>query len=170
MQLLEGALPKCAGYGIRAFLAAQDREQMFRAYGEHQSITANCHVRIIYAPNEWSTAKWVSEMAGNTTIVKEDVTESGTRFGPLRNVSRTYHQLSRPLVTPDEIMTLKKPVKAGDGRILEAGEMVVFVAGEPPIAGTQILYFLDPIFAGRAAIPAPPSGSTFRPTIVFRTG
>jgi hypothetical protein len=44
MQLLEGALPKCAGYGIKAFLAAQDREQMFRAYGEHQSITANCHV------------------------------------------------------------------------------------------------------------------------------
>jgi len=170
MQLLEGALPKCAGYGIKAFLAAQDREQMFRAYGEHQSITANCHVRIIYAPNEWSTAKWVSEMAGNTTIVKEDVTESGTRFGPLRNVSRTYHQLSRPLVTPDEIMKLKKPVKAGDGRILAAGEMVVFVAGEPPIAGTQILYFLDPIFASRAAIPAPPSGSTFRPTIVFRTG
>jgi type IV secretion system protein VirB1 len=55
-------------------------------------------------------------MAGNTTIVKEDVTESGTRFGPLRNVSRTYHQLSRPLVTPDEIMKLKKPLKAGDAR------------------------------------------------------
>jgi type IV secretion system protein VirD4 len=55
MQLLKGALPKCAGCGIRAFLAAQDRERMFRAYGEHQSITANCHVRIIYAPNEWST-------------------------------------------------------------------------------------------------------------------
>jgi type IV secretion system protein VirD4 len=170
MQLLEGALPKCAGYGIKAFLAAQDREQMFRAYGEHQSITANCHVRIIYAPNEWSTAKWVSEMAGNTTIVKQDVTESGTRFGPLRNVSRTYHQLSRPLLTPDEIMKLKKPRKADDGRILEAGEMVVFVAGEPPIAGTQILYFLDPVFARRAAIPAPPSSSTLRPPIVFRAG
>ena len=167
MQLLEAALPKCAGYGIKAFLAAQNREQMFRAYGEHQSITANCHVRIIYAPNEW---KWVSEMAGNTTIVKEDVTESGTRFGPLRNVSRTYHQLSRPLVTPDKIMKLKKSVKADDGRILEAGEMVVFVAGEPPIAGTQILYFLDPVFARRAAIPAPPSSSTLRLSTVFRAG
>jgi type IV secretion system protein VirD4 len=170
LQLIEGALPRCAGYGIKAFLAAQDREQMFQAYGQHQSITANCHVRIIYAPNEWSTGKWVSEMAGNTTIVKEDVTESGTRFGPLRNVSRTYHQVSRPLVTPDEIMQLKKPVKADDGRILEAGEMVVFVAGEAPIAGTQILYFLDPTFARRAAIPAPASGSTRRPSMVFRTG
>jgi type IV secretion system protein VirD4 len=170
LQLLEGALPRCAGYGIKAFLAAQDREQMFQAYGQHQSITANCHVRIIYAPNEWSTGKWVSEMAGNTTIVKEDVTESGTRFGPLRNVSRTYHQVSRPLVTPDEIMQLKKPVKADDGRILKAGEMVVFVAGEAPIAGTQILYFLDPTFARRGAIPAPSSGSTRRPSMVFRAG
>jgi type IV secretion system protein VirD4 len=109
-------------------------------------------------------------MAGNTTIVKQDVPESGTRFGPLRNVSRTYHQLSRPLVAPDEIMKLKKPNKAEDGRILKAGEMVVFVAGEPPIAGTQILYFLDPVFARRAAIPAPSSCSTLRPSIVFRAG
>jgi type IV secretion system protein VirD4 len=93
-------------------------------------------------------------MAGNTTIVKQDVTESGTRFGPLRNVNRK----------------LKKPRKADDGRILEAGEMVVFVAGESPIAGTQILYFTDPVFARRAAIPAPPSSSTLRPSIVFRAG
>ena len=107
---------------------------------------------------------------GNTTIVKQDVTESGTRFGPLRNVSRTYHQLSRPLLTPDEIMKLKKPVKDDDGRILEGGQMMVFVAGEPPIAGTQILYFLDPTFASRAAIPAPPSGSTRRPSVIFRVG
>ncbi len=48
--------------------------------------------------------------------------------------------------------------------------MVVFVAGEPPIAGTQILYFTDPVFARRAAIPAPPSSSTLRPSIVFRAG
>ncbi|MBO0738335.1 MAG: type IV secretory system conjugative DNA transfer family protein [Alphaproteobacteria bacterium] len=170
LQLLEDILPKCAGYGIKAFLAAQDREQMLRAYGQHQSITANCHVRIVYAPNEWSTAKWVSEMAGNTTIVKEDVTESGTRFGPLRNVSRTYHQLSRPLVSPDEIMKLRKPVKDGEGRIRKAGDMVVFVAGEPPIAGTQILYFLDRIFIGRAAIPAPRSGSTVQAAMVFQAG
>jgi hypothetical protein len=42
--------------------------------------------------------------------------------------------------------------QSGRGRILKAGEMVVFVAGEPPIAGTQILYFLDPTFGSRVAI------------------
>jgi type IV secretion system protein VirD4 len=111
-------------------------------------------------------------MMGTTTIVKEDVTESGNRMGPLSQVSRTYHQISRPLMTPDEIMTLRKPRKerGGDGRevITEAGEMVVFVAGESPIKGTQILYFLDPTFSRRAAIPAPATGSTVRRAAGFR--
>ena len=172
MHVIEDALPKCAGYGIKCFLAAQDREQMLGAYGQHQTITANCHVRIIYAPNERETAKWVSDLIGTTTIVKEDVTESGNRLGPLSQVSRTFHEVSRPLMTPDEIMTLRKPQKerGADGRdvITEAGEMVVFVAGENPIKGTQILYFLDPLFRQRAAVPAPASGSTMPRSKGFR--
>ena len=162
LQIIQDALPKCAGYGIKAFLAAQNREQMFNAYGQHQSITSNCHVRIVYAPNEWESAEWISRMIGNTTIVKEDVTESGTRFGSLKNVSRTYHEVSRPLLTPDEIMDLKKPRKDDSGQIVESGEMVVFVAGERPIFGTQILYFLDPVFGRRAMIEPPVTGSTRR--------
>jgi type IV secretion system protein VirD4 len=172
MPIIEDALPKCAGYGIKCFLAAQDREQMFSAYGAHQTITSNCHIRIVYAPNERETARWVSDMIGTTTIVKEDVTESGNRLGALSHVSRSFHEVSRPLMTPDEIATLKKPRKArdGDGKevITEAGEMVVFVAGENPIRGTQVLYFLDPIFRQRAAIPAPATGSTVTRAKGFR--
>jgi type IV secretion system protein VirD4 len=40
-------------------------------------------------------------------------------------------------------------------RITEAGDMLVFVAGHPPIYGRQMLYFQDPIFSERARIPAP---------------
>jgi type IV secretion system protein VirD4 len=172
MPIIEDALPKCAGYGIKCFLAAQDREQMFSAYGAHQTITSNCHIRIVYAPNERETARWVSDMIGTTTIVKEDVTESGNRLGALSHVSRSFHEVSRPLMTPDEIATLKKPRKTRDANgkevITEAGEMVVFVAGENPIRGTQVLYFLDPIFRQRAAIPAPASGSTVTRAKGFR--
>nr|WP_283949784.1 type IV secretory system conjugative DNA transfer family protein [Limobrevibacterium gyesilva] len=168
LHLIEDALPKCAGYGIKAYLATQDREQMFRSYGEHQSITGNCHIRIIYAPNEWKTGEWVSQMVGNTTIVKEDVTESGTRYGPMKHVSRTYHEVSRPLLTPNEIMQLRKPEKNEAGQITAPGEMVVFVAGEAPIRGTQILYFKDPVFSERAKVKPPASGSTTKPTMVFR--
>jgi type IV secretion system protein VirD4 len=167
LHLIEDALAKCAGYGIKACLVTQDREQMFRAYGEHQSITGNCHIRIVYAPNEWKTGEWISQMIGNTTIVKEDVTESGTRLGPMKHVSRTYHEVSRPLMTPNEIMRLRKPEKYDSGEITAPGEMVIFVAGEAPIHGTQILYFQDPVFARRARIPAPASGSTTAPAMVF---
>ena len=164
LQIIQDALPKCAGYGIKAFLAAQNREQMFGAYGQYQSITANCHVRIVYAPNEWESAEWISRMVGNATIVKQDVTESGTRLGSLKNVSRTYHEVSRPLLTPDEIMGLKKPRRDAAGRTVEAGEMVIFVAGERPILGTPILYFRDPVFERRARIapPARPEPKLFR--------
>jgi type IV secretion system protein VirD4 len=172
MPIIEDALPKCAGYGIKCFLAAQDREQLFSAYGQHQTITSNCHIRIVYAPNERETARWVSDMIGTTTIVKEDVTESGSRMGALSHVSRSFHEVSRPLMTPDEIATLKKPRKerGSDGKdvITDAGEMVVFVAGENPIKGTQVLYFLDPLFSKRAAVPVPPSGSTMTRAKGFR--
>jgi type IV secretion system protein VirD4 len=172
MPPIEDALPKCAGYGIKCFLAAQDREQMFAAYGAHQTITSNCHIRIVYAPNERETARWVSEMIGTTTIVKEDVTESGNRLGSLSHVSRTFHEVSRPLMTPDEIATLKKPRKTRDSDgneiITEAGEMILLIAGENPIKGTQVLYFLDPLFRKRAAIPAPQSGSIMTRTNRFR--
>ena len=158
MEVVEGSLPKSAGYGIKFFLAAQNREQLFQAYGQHQSITGNCHIRIIYAPNEGSTADWISHDIGNTTIVKEDVTESGLKSGSLKNVSRTYHEVSRPVMTPDEVMALRKPQKDDDGHILESGEMVVFVAGERPIKGTQILYFIDPIILGAGADARPGLG------------
>jgi type IV secretion system protein VirD4 len=160
MEVIEGSLPKAAAWGIKFFLAAQNREQLFQSYGQYQTITGNCHVRIVYAPNEWESAEWISHMVGSTTIIKEDVTESGTRMGALNHVSRTYHEVSRPLMTPDEIMTLKKSAKDEDGKIVEPGEMVVFIAGENPIKGTALLYFLDPVFRRRAAIGPVPSGST----------
>ncbi len=155
LAIIEDMLPKCAGYGVKAFLAAQNREQLFRHYGQYQSVTGNCHIRIIYAPNEQETAGWVSEMIGNTTIIKEDVTESGTRYGAMKNISRTYHEVSRPLLTPDEIMAMRKPKKDSEGRIIECGQMLAFQAGERPILGEQILYYDDPVFSERAMIPPP---------------
>jgi type IV secretion system protein VirD4 len=160
LAIIADALPKCAGYGIKAFLAAQNREQIFSAYGPHHSITGNMHIRIIYAPNEYETARWISDRLGTETVITEGVTESVARLGSMRNVSRTFHATSRPLMTPDEITALRKPRKDEAGRIVESGEMVVFLAGERPILGTQPLYYLDPVFQARSLIPAPPAAAT----------
>ena len=65
-------------------------------------------------------------------------------------------------------MDLRKPRKDAQGRIAESGEMVVFVAGERPIFGTQILYFVDPVFERRATIDPPATGSTRRAPKLFQ--
>ena len=79
LDFFQTSLAYLAGYGIKAYLATQDREQMFRAYGEHQSITGNCHIRIVYAPNEWKTAEWVSRMTGNTLAAKRSAVGQDSR-------------------------------------------------------------------------------------------
>ncbi|AAF84857.1 hypothetical protein XF_2057 [Xylella fastidiosa 9a5c] len=40
--------------------------------------------------------------------------------------------------------------------------MVVYVAGYPAIYGKQPLYFQDPIFIARAAVPEPKTSDTLR--------
>ena len=160
LEVFQEALAYIAGYGIKAYLIAQDIAQLWGAYGHDESIVSNCHIRIAYAPNKIETAEWLSRMAGTATIVKEDITQSGGRFAAiLKNVSKTYHQVGRPLATADEIMRLKAPAKDKGDIITEPGDMLVFVAGHAPIFGTQSLYFRDPVFLARASLPPPPGNS-----------
>jgi len=56
MTVIEDALAKCAGFGIKAYLVMQDREQLLAAYHAHETIMSNCHIRIAYAPNKIETA------------------------------------------------------------------------------------------------------------------
>jgi type IV secretion system protein VirD4 len=166
LDVFQEALSYIAGYGIKAYLIMQDIAQLWGAYGQHESIISNCHVRVAYAPNKIETAEWLSKMTGQTTIVKEDISTSGHRFGAiLQNVTRTFHEVARPLATADEIARLKAPEKDEDGtQIVSPGDVLVFVAGHPPIKGTQILYFRDPVFAKRVRLPVPP------PTPAARAG
>lgn len=154
----ESALAYIAGYGMKAYLITQDVQQLYKAYSNFESIISNCHVRVAYAPNKVETAEWMSKMAGQTTVVNEHITTSGKRFGAvMEQVSRSYQEVQRPLMTPDEIMRLPGPKKDAKGDITEAGEMLVFVAGQPVIRGRQILYFLDPTFSARSKIAPPPT-------------
>ena len=85
-------------------------------------------------------------------MVKEQVTTSGRGWST--NVSRSTHEVSRPLLTPDEAMRMKGARKNAQGMITEPGNMVIYVAGHPAIMGLQPLYFRDSELARRARIPA----------------
>ena len=150
-----------AGYGIKCYLITQDLKQLKEKYGDKESITSNCHVQIAFAPNTMETAKYLSELCGETTVTETHYSVSGRRLGMFLNqVSRNTQQTKRALLTPDEATRLRGLKKNEEGEI-EPGDMIVKLAGEPPILGRQALYFRDPVFVAREKVePEPHDGVT----------
>ena len=156
LEVFQEALAFIAGYGMKAYLIMQDITQLHAAYGVHESIISNCHIRVAYAPNNPKTAEWLSRMLGTTTKIWKAAAVSGQRTGGLlKNVSESYQSTGRPLMTPDEVMRLKAPKKNTKGDILKSGEMLIFVSGQTPIKGTQILYFQEDFFLTASRVSAP---------------
>jgi len=159
MEVFADALSYMAGYGLKAYLITQDIRQIVDAYGHNESIVSNCHVRIAFAPNQVETAELLSKMTGTQTVQKASYNFSGSRFSPVMgHINASVDYIERPLMTPDEVLRLKPPHKQRDGnseKIVAPGQMLIFVSGNYPILGTQMLYFLDPVLAARAAVKPP---------------
>ena len=166
LDILQESLAFVAGYGIKFYLICQDINQLKsreKGYGPDESITSNCHIQNAFPPNRIETAEHLSKLTGLTTVIKEQITTSGRRAGlMLSQVSRTIAEVQRPLLTADECLRLPGPKKNSAGLIEEAGDMVVYTAGFPMIYGKQPLYFKDPVFTARAAVPPPSLSDTLR--------
>ncbi len=160
LEIFEKSLAFIAGYGLKAYLIIQDLSQLYKAYGKDESITSNCHIQVIYAPNKMETAEYVSRMLGQTTVAHKVVNISQGRgiFTPSQK-SESYQHTQRPLLTADEVRTLQGPKKDSTGKIISAGDMLIFISGQNPIYGKQILYFTDPYFSNAAKIVEPPSSN-----------
>jgi type IV secretion system protein VirD4 len=174
LDIMQESLGFLAGYGIKCYLVCQDINQLKSretGYGHDETITSSCHIQNAYPPNRVETAEHLSKLTGQTTVAKEQITTSGRRTSALLGqVSRTIQETQRPLLTTDECLRMPGPVKSGSGDIEEAGDMVVYVTGFPAIYGRQPLYFKDPIFQARAAIPAPKSSDRLRPIHEVKPG
>jgi len=156
LSVFQESLAFMAGYGIKAYIIVQDVSQLYEAYGKDESIMSNCHVRIAYAPNKVETAELLSKMTGTTTVVKSYTTTSGDRISVmLGQVTESLQEISRPLLTADECMRLQGAKKGSDGQVLEGGDMLIFIAGQAPIYGKQILFFKDKVFLDRSKVVAP---------------
>lgn len=167
--IMEDALAHVRAYGIKFYLVCQDLRQLKKkdgGYGDDQTITSNCAIQNAFPPNDYETAKHLSNLTGETTIVNEEITTSGKRSGMMHGqVSRRLHEVKRALLTPDECMRLPSAKKDNKEKITEAGDMLISVAGFPVIYGKQTLYFKDQIFVSRAGIPAPASSDIIRKTL-----
>lgn len=143
LDFFETSLAFMAGYGIRAFLIAQSLNQIEKAYGDHNSILDNCHVRVAFATNDERTAKRISDALGTATEQRAMRNYAGHRLAPwLAHVMVSRQETARALLTPGEVMQLP------------ASDELVLVSGLAPIRATKLRYFEDRNFRDRVS-PAP---------------
>ncbi|MBO9623924.1 MAG: conjugal transfer protein TraG [Sphingomonas sp.] len=142
LDFFETSLAFMAGYGIRAFLIAQSLNQIDKAYGEHNAILDNCHVRVAFATNDERTARRISDALGTATEQRAMRNYAGHRLAPwLAHVMVSRQETARALLTPGEVMQLP------------ADEELVLVSGLAPIRAAKLRYFTDRNFASRLALP-----------------
>jgi type IV secretion system protein VirD4 len=143
LDFFESALAFMAGYGIRAFLIAQSLNQIQKAYGEHDAILDNCHVRVCFATNDERTAKRISDALGTATELRAMKNYAGHRLAPwLSHLMVSRQETARPLLTPGEVMQLPP------------ADEIVMVAGLPPIRAKKLRYYEELAFRDRV-LPAP---------------
>ena len=164
LEIFQESLAFMAGYGLKFYLICQDINQLRSretGYGADEAISSNCHIQNAFPPNRLETAEHLSRLTGQTTVIQEKLTVSRRRMSMWQaQESRTHQEVQRPLLTPDECLRMPGPKKDAQGQIMEAGDMVIYVAGFPAIYGRQPLFFHDPTFAARAAIPPPAVSDT----------
>ena len=147
LDFFETSLAFMAGYGIRAFLIAQSLNQIEKAYGEHNSILDNCHVRVAFATNDERTAKRISDALGTATEQRAMRNYAGHRLAPwLAHVMVSRQETARQLLTPGEVMQLP------------ADDELILLSGVAPIRAKKLRYYADSAFVARV-LPAPNLGA-----------
>ena len=136
LEPVERAMGLMAGYGIQLWPILQDVHQL-RALYERRAGTflSNAGVLQVFGVNDHDSAKLVSDLLGQETVVFEtmsraiDAEETGISFG--------LQHVGRPLLTPDEVRTLREDYQ------------LLFLAGQRPIVAAKLRYYTDREFAGR---------------------
>ncbi|USK72631.1 VirD4-like conjugal transfer protein, CD1115 family [Peribacillus asahii] len=104
----EERLSTTRSLGIEVTIVLQDTSQLENRYGKDlaKEILNNCDIKLLLKTTEYETAKYFSHLAGKTTIkVKNKSNSSGSKSS---SKSESNNYISRDLITPDEVMRLKK--------------------------------------------------------------
>ena len=150
LDFFETSLAFMAGYDVRAFLIAQSLNQIEKAYGEHNSILDNCHVRVAFATNDERTARRISDALGTATEQRSMRNYAGHRLAPwLAHVMVSRQETARPLLTPGEVMQLPP------------ADELVLVSGLSPIRAQKLRYYEDRNFTSRIAPPPALADGTY---------
>lgn len=111
---LEDAFGLVRGYGVQIAAIFQDLAQLKALYKERwETFIANAGVVLGFAPNDLTTAEWMSKRSGQTTVIAKGYSQNtGTSVGGHSSVSAgagsSDQQVGRPLFLPDELMGLER--------------------------------------------------------------
>lgn len=135
METVETAYGLMAGYGIQLHMIVQDFNQLRSLYGDRwQTFIANSGVIQVFGTRDLFTAEYVSRLCGTTTVEALSAYSAEKRAGLVSDpdfFSRHDSVISRPLITPDEIMTLPP------------SQQILFFSNLPPIKGYKTIYFME---------------------------
>ena len=131
------AMSHMAGFGLRACLAVQSFNQIYKYYGRHETITSNCDTTVRFTPNDLGTAEEISRLIGQTNVRHEHRTQTGG------GGSISEPEVGRALMTADEV------------RRMSVDEVLIFARGQRPIRAPLLKYHEQPYFKRLAEI-APP--------------
>jgi type IV secretion system protein VirD4 len=102
---LEDAFGLVRGYNVQIAGICQDLAQLKALYNERwESFLANAGVVQGFAPNDLTTADWMSRRAGQTTLLASNTSESVTPGTGQRSEGISWNQISRALYLTHELM------------------------------------------------------------------
>jgi type IV secretion system protein VirD4 len=133
LDLLEGGLAVCAGYGVRAALVCQDEDQIRAIYGPRQSITANCGTICVIPGFSHESLDTVARWGGERTAL---LGSRQRQPGALRPPSVGETEARVAVLNPRELLRRGKE------------EVLVLTTGCPPAWLRKARYYRDPEFRG----------------------
>src|SRR3546814_18614327 len=114
--------------------------QLRALYGQRAgTFLSNAGVLQVFGDNDQDSAKLVSDLAGQETVVFE--TMSRALDPEQTGISYGHQHVGRPLLPPDEVRTLQPQ------------RQLPYLAGRPPNLPATQLYNPDPHYAARLAPP-----------------
>lgn len=145
LDALIAAFGVLAGSGMQLHPVFQDFAQVHSLYGERwQTFIANAAVIQAFGTRDLLTAEYLGKLCGVGTV-EQLSTESAVRrqylFGDPAYFSRDDMLAARPLVTPDEIMTMHPAVQ------------ILILANANPVVCYRAPYYLDRRFRDESGQP-----------------
>jgi type IV secretion system protein VirD4 len=106
---LEDAFGLVRGYKVQIAGICQDLTQLKALYNERwESFLANAGVILGFAPNDLTTAKWMSERAGVKTEYAPSSSESTSARGGERNKTESLNPIKRPVYLPQDLFGFQR--------------------------------------------------------------